>query len=115
VNPVVAETADDISGQNEPEAAELDMPGPDDPVAWSYVADGTPIVGPDGEELGTVAAMLGTETENIFHGIAVMPTGGGATRVVPADVVTGITSSRVRIAWGADRLSSAEEYRSIQG
>ena len=54
----------------EPEAAELDLPGPDDPVAWNYVEADTLVVGPDGEELGRVAAMLGTETEGIFHGVA---------------------------------------------
>ena len=58
-------------GRGEPAAAELDLPGPDDPVAWSYVEADTLVVGRDGEELGRVAAMLGTETEGIFHGIAV--------------------------------------------
>lgn len=107
------DTAGDVGGPGEPSAAELDLPGPDDPVAWSYVDEGTPVVGPSGEELGKVAAMLGTETENIFHGVAVLPSSGGGARVVPADAVTGLTTSKVEIDWDADRLARAEEHERL--
>lgn len=103
------DTAGDTGGPGEPQAAELDLPGPDDPVAWSYVAADTLVVGPNGEELGRVAAMLGTESEGIFHGVAVTPYRDGTTRVVPADAVTSLTTSKVTIAWTADQLAAAEE------
>ena len=102
---------DDTGGPGAPEAAELDLPGPDDPVAWSYVGADTPVVGPNGDEIGRVAAMLGTETEGIFHGVAVIPYEDGTTRVVPADAVTGLTTAKVQIAYDADRLAAAEEFR----
>ena len=98
---------------SEPDAAELDLPGPDDPVAWNYVEADTLVVGPDGEELGRVAAMLGTETEGIFHGIAVTPYADGTTRVVPADAVTRLTPSRVTIAMDAEQLTAAEDFRPV--
>ena len=107
------DTADDTGGPGEPQAAELDLPGPDDPVAWSYVEAETLVVGPNGAELGRVAAMLGTETEGIFHGIAVTPYRDGTTRVVPADDVTRLTSSKVEIAYGAEQLAAAEEYKPL--
>ena len=100
---------------DQPEASELDLPGPDDPVAWSYVQAETSVVGPSGEDLGRVAAMLGTETEGIFHGVAVTPYSDGTTRVVPADAVTALTSSRVQIAYDAEQLAAAEPYEPIQG
>jgi hypothetical protein len=100
-------------GPGEPHPSELDLPGPDDPVAWAYVEPNTPVVGPDGQELGRVSEMLGTATENIFHGVAVTPDGEGAARVVPADAVTGLTSSKVTIAWDAEQLAAAEEFRPI--
>ena len=62
------DSADDTGRGGEPRAADLDLPGPDDPVAWSYVEADTLVVGPDGEELGRVAAMLGSEDDGIFHG-----------------------------------------------
>ena len=108
------DTADDTGGPGEPQAAELDLPGPDDPVAWSYVEADTLVVGPNGEELGRVAAMLGTETEGIFHGVAVTPYHDGTTRVVPSDDVTRLTSSKVEIAYDSQRLAEAEEYHPIQ-
>jgi hypothetical protein len=109
------DTADDTGPSGEPAAAELDLPGPDDPVAWSYVEDGTQVVGPNGEALGKVTAMLGTETENIFHGVVVTPVDGGPPRVVPADAVARLTSATVRIAWDATQLAGAEEYRPLPG
>lgn len=104
-------SAHDTGGPGEPLAAELDLPGPDDPVAWGYVEADTLVVGPDGEELGRVAAMLGTETEGIFHGVAVTPYGDGTTRVVPADAVTHLTSAKVQIAYDSDQLAAADEHR----
>ena len=108
-----AEDVGDPDEPDEPEAAELDLPGPDDPVAWNYVESETLIVGPRGEELGRVAAMLGTESEGIFHGIAVIPYRDGTTRVVPADAVTHLTPSRVEIAYDEDELAAAEEFRPV--
>jgi hypothetical protein len=99
---------------DESTAAELDLPGPDDPVAWSYVQADTLVVGPDGAELGRVAAMLGTESEGIFHGVAVTPYSDGTTRVVPADAVTALTSSRVTVAYNAEQLAAAEEFQPVE-
>jgi hypothetical protein len=107
-------SADDTGGPGEPQAAELDLPEPDDPVAWSYVEADTLVVGQSGDELGRVAAMLGTETEGIFHGIAVTPYRDGTARVVPADDVTRLTSAKVEIAYDADRLAAADEYHPIE-
>lgn len=109
------DTADDTGGPGEPKAAELDLPGPDDPVAWNYVEADTLVVGPDGEELGRVTEMLGTESEGIFHGVAVTPYHDGTTRVVPADAVTLLTSAKIEIAWSAEELAQAEEHKPIEG
>ena len=109
------DTADDTGDGGEPTAAELDLPGPDDPVAWSYVQDETLVVGPNGEDLGRVAAMLGTESEGIFHGVAVTPYADGTSRVVPADAVTRLTSSRVQIAWNVDELTAADPFEPVEG
>lgn len=105
------DSAGNTGGPGEPEPAELDLPGPDDPVAWNYIEAGTLVVGPNGEELGRVEAMLGTETEGIFHGVAVNPDGDRTERVVPADAVTALTTAKVEIAWTADQLAAAEEHR----
>ena len=109
------DTAGDTGGPGEPEASELDLPGPDDPVAWSYVEAETIVVDPSGEDVGRVAAMLGTESEGIFHGVAVRAYGDGVLRMVPADAVTLLTPSKIEIAWTADELAAADRYEPIEG
>lgn len=103
------DTADDAGGPGEPEASQLDLPGPDDPVAWNYVEKGTEVIGPNGDKLGKVNQMLGTD-EGIFHGIAVDPDQGSGTRMVPSSQVTLLTPSRVQIALDADALERVEKY-----
>ncbi len=105
--------AGNTGAQGEPEASELDLPGPDDPVAWTFVEAGTDVVGTDGRRIGVVKAMLGTEAEGIFHGIAV-DTGDGPDRVVPADSVTSLTSSRVSVDLTADSVADLERYEAIE-
>jgi hypothetical protein len=96
--------------EHDPPVADLDLPGPNDPVAWNYVEPGTEVVGPNGDRLGTVAAMLGTEGEGIFHGIAVDTDGGGPPRVVPADAVSTLPSSGVTVTYAAARLAGADVH-----
>lgn len=103
------DTADDTGGPGEPRAAELDLPGPDDPVAWNYVEPGTPVVGPQGDQLGTVDKMVGTD-EGIFHGVAVNANGGGPPKLVPANDVVRLTPARVEVSLDRDAIDRAEEY-----
>lgn len=97
-------------GTEEPDPAHLDLPGPDDPVAWNYVEPGTPVVGRDGVKIGTVLQMLGTEIEGIFHGIALDPAAGGPTRVIGANEVVGLTPSRVTVQLAAGEVDALEMW-----
>ncbi len=90
---------------------DLDLPGPDDPVAWRYVKEGTPVHGSDGEQLGTVGTMLGSDQEDIFHGIAVRAGMLGATRVIAADDVVAMTPARVDVALDAAAFAETPEHR----
>lgn len=100
----------DDTADGEPQINELDMPGPDDPVAWSYIEPGTTITGREGVRIGSVQAMLGTEAEGIFHGIALDPAEGGPTRMLPADVVSSLTPSEIRVQITAEEVDSLAEY-----
>jgi hypothetical protein len=109
------DTAGNTGSEGEPQAAELDLPGPEDPVAWSYIEPGTTVVGREGVKVGTVQAMLGTEAEGIFHGIAIDPSSGGPPRVIPADAVTSLTPNEVQVQVATDAVESLEEYHGEQG
>ncbi len=104
------DTADDVGESGEPEASQLDLPGPDDPVAWNYVEEGTEVVGPNGDKLGKVKQMLGTD-EGIFHGVAVDLDRGSGIRTVPSAEVTLLTPAKVGISLDADARQRADEYQ----
>jgi hypothetical protein len=104
------DTADDTGGEGEPQASELDLPGPEDPVAWSYIEPGTPVTGREGVRIGNVQGMLGTEAEGIFHGIALKPAHGGPTRMISADAVTSLTPSEVQVQLTTDEVERLPEY-----
>jgi hypothetical protein len=104
------DSAGDTGGPGEPEPAELDLPGPDDPVAWSYIQPGTEVIGREGVKIGTVKQMLGTAAEGIFHGIALDPAGGGDTRLIFADAVTSLTTSRVQVQTATDQVDELQVY-----
>ncbi|HET8586602.1 MAG TPA: PRC-barrel domain-containing protein [Candidatus Limnocylindria bacterium] len=103
------DTADDTVAPGEPQAAELDLPGPNDPVAWNYVEPGTEVIGGDGERVGRVDQMVGTD-EGIFHGVSVRPDGGGAAKIVPANDVLRLTPARVEISLSRAELDAADDY-----
>ncbi len=104
------DTAGNTGGPGEPEPAELDLPGPNDPVAWSYIEPGTEVIGREGVKIGTVKEMLGTKAEGIFHGIALDPADGGDTRLVFADAVTSLTTSRVQVQIATDQVDDLQVY-----
>ena len=116
VETLPGDRADDTANA-EPEASELDLPGPNDPVAWNYIEPGTPVTGREGVKLGSVVAMLGTEAESIFHGIAMNPATGGATKVVPADAVSSLTTSEVQIQLSVNDIEGLPNFdeRTLSG
>ena len=71
---------------------------------------GTPVMGREGVKVGSVEGMLGTEAESIFHGIALRPATGGPTRVIPADVVTSLTTSGVEVQLSVDEVERLPNY-----
>jgi hypothetical protein len=105
-----ADDSGDATVPDQPKAAELDLPGPNDPVAWTYIEPGTPVTGREGVRIGSVEGMLGTEAEGIFHGIALRPAAGGHTRMIAADVVTSLTTAEVQVRIGTDEVEGLPEY-----
>ncbi len=41
------------------------------PIAWRAIVYGTPVVAVDGMQLGTVREVLGSDADDIFHGLRV--------------------------------------------
>ena len=75
----------------------------DQPIAWRGVIQDTPVRTSDGESVGTLSDMLGSDREDIFHGIVVHLGRLGHHVFVPADQVSVMTLKHVDVT-----LTSAE-------
>jgi hypothetical protein len=80
------------------------------PVAWLVTPKGAPVMGPTGEVLGEVRAVLGDDEDNIFHGLAMKPAAGGGLVEVPGARVERITTERVYTTLNAEEVATLEPY-----
>ena len=85
-------------------------PAPDQPIAWLAVHEETPVRSADGQPVGNLADLLGSEQEDIFHGIIVRLDSDGRQVFVPADDVTLMTPSYLDVAFTADQLHAMPEH-----
>ena len=76
-----------------------------DPIGWRGIVYGTPVAAVDGARVGTIRAVLGSDSEDIFHGLRVGLAGGHRDVMVSADNVTTMSSERI----GLDLPRSAVE------
>lgn len=77
------------------------------PIAYTALEPGTPVQSSDGEQFGTVVAVLVVEEVSVFDGIVVETSGG--TRFVDADHVGTITTAYVRTTLSADGAAQLPE------
>jgi hypothetical protein len=61
-------------------------------IAWRAVVYETPVTTADGARVGTVREMLGSDAEDIFHGIRVRLTAGHRDVMIRADDVSTLTA-----------------------
>lgn len=79
-------------------------------IAWQATPRHAPVVDAGGEEIGTVAEVLGDEAEDIFHGIALKRNGDGETVEVPAARVKRVTVRHVITDLSSDETRSLRRY-----
>ncbi|HSF98059.1 MAG TPA: hypothetical protein VLA55_05160 [Ornithinibacter sp.] len=80
------------------------MPGaPDDPIAYTALEEGTPVLTKDGSQFATVQRVLVDEKVSVFDGIVVSSATG--TRFVDADQVDSIYTSHVRTSLSAEQAA----------
>lgn len=87
------------------------MSGDPRPIAWLNLDAGTPVIGADDTELGTVGVVVGDEQKDIFHGITIRSGLFSDERLVPADRIEEMLTDRVIVRVTEDELESLEVYR----
>ena len=65
-----------------------------DPVAWRGVSYGSSVLADDGTKIGTVHEILGSDSEDIFHGVRVRLT-SKRNVMVSSDDVTNLSTDGV--------------------
>lgn len=87
------------------------VPEPEEerPVAWTAVAENTPVLDRDGTEIGPIQEVLGAE--DIFHGIVVRAGPEAQPVMVPAGDVIEITNKRIRINLSPEAVRELPPYQ----
>lgn len=75
-------------------------------ISYLALAKGTPVVGSDGSDIGTVAKVLADERGDIFTGLEVSSGILTGNRFVPADLVDTITDEAVSLSITADEADA---------
>lgn len=66
------------------------------PTSWRSIVYGTPVISNDGERVGEVREVLGSDAEDIFHGLRVRLTEQRRDVMVSANDVTSMAGDGVR-------------------
>jgi len=82
------------SGRRSTECEEINV-ADTDPIGWRGVIYGTPVATVDGAQVGTVREVLGSDAEDIFHGLRVRLANGRRDVMVPADDVTAMSREAI--------------------
>ena len=91
----------------------LPEPDADDerPISWVAIQESTPVHSVDGEEIGTTHEVLGSQEEDIFHGLVVSHGALGSPVMIPAEHVKSITNRRIDVDLNADAIRALPPFQ----
>jgi hypothetical protein len=85
--------------------------GPDSgSVSWRAIVYGTPVSGSDGQRVGVIREVLGSDADDIFHGLRVRLDGTGRDVLIVADDVASISANGVSLAVDRRFLASLPDF-----
>jgi len=82
-------------------------------IAWRAVVYETPVTTADGVRVGTVREMLGSDSEDIFHGIRVRLTTGHRDVMIRSDDVSTLTAEEVRTNLSRSAIGALPTYDDV--
>jgi len=80
------------------------------PIAWRSVVYGTPVMSADGQRVGEVREMLGSDADDIFHGIRVALAHGDRDVMLPSDATAGLSATEVRSSLARADIEALPAY-----
>jgi hypothetical protein len=89
----------------------IDPEAPNDPIAWRAIAKDMPVYAVGGELVGQVDELLGSDEEDVFHGIVLRPHLEGTRRVaVSSDDITAINRHGLVCSWTPQEIVTLPEH-----
>ena len=83
----------------------------DTPIAWRAITYATPVLAADGSTVGKVREVLGSDAEDIFHGIRINLDGRtGDDVVITASDVTAMTGQSIATRLSLDEIRALPRY-----
>jgi uncharacterized protein YrrD len=91
----------------------MKVPEPENeqPLSWKALLADTPVFSSEGQEVGSVFEVLGSEQEDIFHGIVVHAGPIGHHVMIPAGTIGTMTNRRVEVAMTTDEIRALAPYQ----
>jgi hypothetical protein len=80
------------------------------PISWRALRYGTPVMSADDQRAGEVHEVLGSDAEDIFHGVRLALAGGHGDVLVSAGDIVGITAVAVRTDLDLVELKALRPY-----
>ena len=80
------------------------------PVSWRAITYRTPVVAADGPSVGLVREVLGSDSEDIFHGIRVGLASEKRDVLLSADLVSALTDQQVTTSLTAAAVEGLPTY-----
>ena len=84
-----------------------------DPIGWRGIVYGTPVTASDGARVGTIREVLGSDAEDIFHGLRVGLADGHRDVMVPGDAVTSMSTALVGLGLSREDVEALPTYDEV--
>jgi hypothetical protein len=81
-----------------------------EPVSWRALLYGTRVLTTDGQPVGTVREVLGSDSEDIFHGLRVRLDGHNRDVMIPADRLGPLSDAGVPTELTRDEVAALPDY-----
>jgi hypothetical protein len=79
------------------------------PISWRAVTYGTPVLATGGEAVGKVREILGSDAEDVFHGVRVA-IDTSRDVMLSSEQITGLTPAAVQTSLTREQLSALPGY-----
>jgi hypothetical protein len=90
---------------------ETDQATEQQPIAWRAIVYDTPVHAAGGEQVGVVREVLGSDAEDVFHGIRVHLDRGDRDAMILSDDISLITKGRIDTSLAPEAVTALPEYK----